>query len=293
MTNELAPIQVIYNLASAGLLTGRNDQLKKIVSGLTQADIDGFSTIPFRASRSLSLLHHSNVAAIENAWNPTEFNHLPFALAQGSVGQVRRLFDKRHEPPIVADALMSPGKKRSTQATIAALEGHPNALYLSYLFSQADSIEKRFVGRTALHHQQVYKSHHYSNQEIVAIAHNRVDGRLWYDPKNVNSRTVNNRVMQLNHLHLLGGKIVGVDLNWSGENQSVVKEYLGGSGWLTDLVTSAAEIPSVRYIRIESKMPLRTQIPLVGNEAIHRELNFLSDISQRTKSILKTHGRMV
>lgn len=264
---ERAP-KILYNVAYGGktALVPPHVDFSSLGRYLKAAGVDGISALPFR-TRNIAAeyaRHFSDIAVVEDAWNPGKRDNLVLAAGEGFVGAIRRRRGDMTEPPILQDTLLFPSATTSC-AIVDELMREENRYFIAAHFESA-----RYP-RSHVHAQSDFRPHVMTVEEVSHLAHER-GVQLWYDPKrlvdpraagNPGRNTPEHRAAALGEINRLGPQLAGVDIG--SRVREDIEDLLEGRGFLSEVV-QAAQSFAVAHQRIEIVIPARALLPFGANE---------------------------
>lgn len=256
---------IIFNLGCAltNTLTGNSfDNLGKM---LRESGLNGVSIHPYRVNREISRLktEFPSVVLVEDAWNPGNFEFLPFALIEGGSGFIRRKLGDFSQPPLPQDTIGFPNKVNSFKLTDKLMSSFPYALFGSDKFDS-----ERYPGRTFFHIQSEASHHSLTPDQVVDLSL-KYSTPLLFDPSrlfeggSINFPEGPTRIPQDEALHQLlyfsqKTEIAGVDIRPSSKEDIDNLVLYKGLSW--DLAQAARGIKA-NFIRIEIRLPNLPLLP--------------------------------
>lgn len=258
------------NLAGGLLATLNYKDLEALIRRAQEAGFPNFCVLPFRglqnggaerlAKNGVSVVH------IENAWNPLSgriYDHLLPALIAGAYGTFsRRILGKEQEIPLIEDSLF-PSKEACSRIFGELMVAFPQAKFISHQASLGKIPSGRFL-------LEIHPGLRMSKEEIVAWAQEAGVG-LVFDPSHLLEEIISvSNPGQPTHpkpnyweeeFNFFGktGRIEVVDIHPRGNDY-------GSLGELRDLAEMARETGSIRYLRVEVRLPTGDQWPFISRK---------------------------
>lgn len=274
------------NLAGGLLATITEGDLTALISRAEKAGFPNFCALPFRGLQkegSVEKLADSGVSVvhIEDAWNPLTrkaYDHFLPALVAGTYGTFsRRLLRTSSNIPLIEDALF-PSQETSSRIVEELMTAFPEAKFISHQASLGRVPKNRFL-------LEIHPGLEITREEIADWSQELGVG-LVFDPSHLLQGTAtvsrpgqptqpgNFWEREFNYFAQTG-KLEVVDIQPSSKQAGSYRQIQERA--LRELARAAKEINSVRYLRVETRLPLGEQLPWLSRK---RSFPVLSQIAQ-------------
>ena len=253
------------NLASGLLATLSRKDLEAFIRR-AEAGFHNFCALPFRGlrNRGAEKLAQNGVSIVHigDAWNPLSgklYDHLIPALVTGTYGVFLRKMGIRSDFPIIQDGLF-PSRKTSLQIVKELMTAFPGAKFISYKVSLDEIPNDRFL-------LEIHPGLEMEKEEIADWAQ-RMGVGLVFDPSHLLEKTVSvsnpgqptrlrsNWEKEFNFFANTGLLEV-VDIHPPDDDYKKIRE-------LRELAAAAKEVVSVKYLRVETRLPIGSQLPVIS-----------------------------
>jgi len=261
------------NLAGGLLATITQKDLKAFIKRAQEAGFPNFCALPFRglekggirelAERGVSIVH------VEDAWNPLSgkpYDRLIPALVAGTYGTFsRKILGKKSEIPLIEDSLF-PSEETCSRIFGELMEAFPRAKFISHEASLGKTPKSRFL-------LEIHPGLKMEKGEIADWAQEAGVG-LVFDPSHLLQRVVTvsapNQPTRLRNdwegefnFFANTGKIEVVDIQPSSKNSGSHRQ-IERRGRLQELAAAAKEVASIKYLRVETRLPIKDQLPVIS-----------------------------
>jgi len=279
------------NLAGGLLATITQKDLKAFIERAQEAGFPNFCALPFRGlkkggigelvERGVSIVH------IEDAWNPLSgklYDRLIPALVAGTYGTFsRKILRKRSEIPLIEDSFF-PSEETCSQVFGELMEAFPKAKFISHKASLGRVPKSRFL-------LEIHPGLEMKKEEIVDWAQ-EMGVSLVFDPSHLLQKAATistpNQPTRLKNdwegefnFFANTGQIEVIDIQPSSKAGGSYRQIEKGAR-LQELAAAAKETASIKYLRVETRLPIKDQLPVISRR---KDFPVLRQIAQTLRKV--------